>query len=62
MPIYEVERKEIHISVIQVEADNPEHAKILVGEDDGDEVGFEYHSTMSPDQWIVRHNGELVSD
>jgi hypothetical protein len=61
--IYEVERKEIHYVTIRIEANDPEHARDLVADDQGDELeDICYHSTLSRDQWIVRYNGELVLD
>ena len=53
---YRVEVREVHIQGYIIEADNPEHAKDLIsnGEGEIDELSFEYSHMEDPDTWTVQ--------
>ena len=59
MKTFFVERKEIHISVIKIQAENEDDARQIVGEDAGDELGSFYHSTLDPSEWEVTQEKEF---
>ena len=46
MKYYLVQRREIHVSTLRIEADSPEDAAQRVQDGEGDEVTLEYRETV----------------
>jgi hypothetical protein len=53
MKTFYVTRKEVHDSIIKVEAQDEQDAIQLVKEDGGEEISTEYSRTLPSDQWTV---------
>lgn len=56
-----VERREIHTSFVEVEADTPLEALRKVEQDEGEEIDTEYHDTEDSDTWVVVNKEDNTS-
>lgn len=53
MPKYTVLVREVHVSHMEIEAENPEDAVDKVYNGDGNEVLCEYSHTLDSNEWTV---------
>lgn len=62
MPKYTVLVREIHVSHMEIEADDPEQALEKVFQGEGQEIFLEYYDTMDSSYWTVEdEKGTTVS-
>ena len=59
---YTVHRREIHFSLVEVEADSIQEAvdKVSTGEA-GDEISLNYSETLEPETWLVEDGKHMFA-
>lgn len=53
MPKYHIGVREVHIAIMEINADSKEEAIISIQEGNGEEVSLEYSHTLDSNLWTV---------